>query len=128
MFLPVQALSRPYRPDETPFAVNPLAHPEQEWQAVILTEYAEITAAHFVKGARAGTYVVQTPEGPDILDAAGFYAKYRTEPEELPSPTVPAEPPGPYDDLGWDELRAEAKARGIPANQTRAKIIEALNG
>ena len=81
-----------------------------------------------IDGMKAGTiapdaYIAEQERRgnlPDLLSSGFLVQLQKDEPTDDTPPTL--------DNLSYRELQRMAKARDIPANQSREDLIEALNG
>ncbi len=82
----VSVMERPLRIDEVGFAC--FDGGETEWPAVVLTDYAEVRTEGGVVGGAAGSYVVDGPNGIEVLSPVEFGQKFAFEagvdPNEAP--------------------------------------------
>ncbi len=72
----VSVMDRALRLDEVGFECY---RGEADFPAVVLTDYAEVTTERGQVGAKAGDFVVDGPDGIEVLDAVGFSQKYSYE-------------------------------------------------
>lgn len=76
MKVSIDALGRPFNPDEKVFIAYVGDENSASFEAVALTSYAEIQTPGGVVGAAGGSFVVDGPEGIEVLNAAAFGEKY----------------------------------------------------
>ncbi len=79
----ISVMSRALRLDEVGFAC--FSGGDTEWPAVVLTDYAEVNTETGVVGGNAGDYVVDGPNGIEVLTAVGFGQKFTFEADATPN-------------------------------------------
>ena len=73
----ISVMDRAFRLDEIGFSAF---RGEADFPAVVLTDYAEVRTENGAVGGQAGSYVVDGPNGIEVLSAVEFGDKYTFEP------------------------------------------------
>jgi len=100
----LSAMSRPLRRDEK---MIPVFVGETTYNAVVLTDYAEIATRDGTVGGPAGSFIVDGPNGVEVLTAGEFGEKYDFGPEQDPVPDEEPAENGEGDEAPADESPAD---------------------